>query len=327
MAKTLQEYADWLDGRDDLIWPKPPKAAPAKATPYVKPLKGIRAVLWGLYGTLLRITDGQLLFLHDQELRMQIALDKTIKEFNMWYSMSRKPGAAWEYMFQQYKAVLRDLEMTSVRKGDSPEINSAALWRKLLGRLEQKEYEYDQDFYGDMDELSEKVAYFFHASFQGVEAAPNAVNALTAVAQSEMTQGLLADAQPFTFVQMLRALKQQGILPPLDKAFAPGCLTLSHQEGVRKPSPSLYRTSQQRFRQLGIAPNEVLYVSATLRDDLAIAKQSGMRTALYAGDKLSLKATSAEVKDPEMKPDRLLTDLIQICDILEIPANASTTSR
>jgi FMN phosphatase YigB (HAD superfamily) len=318
MPKTLPQYIDWLHDRDD-IWPAPPKPVPAKATPYLKPLEGIRAVTWDVYGTLLRISDGRLLFLHPQQLRMQVALEKTIHEFNMWQSMSRKPGQPWEYMLEQYKTVLEEQQMAGTKhKGDFPEIDSAALWRKLLGRLEQKEYQYDEAFYGDMDELSEKVAYYFHARLQGVEAAPNALAALSAVAGAGLKQGLLADGQPFTLPQLLRALRGQGTLPPLGDLFDPACVTLSYREGIRKPSKSLYRLCRERFEQLGIAPGEVLHVGARLRDDLAAAKQAGMRTALYAADKTSLQATKDEMRDPALKPDRLLTDLARIRDILSI---------
>jgi hypothetical protein len=42
----------------------------------------------------------------------------------------------------------------------------------------------------------------------------------------------------------------------------------------------------------------------------------GMRTALFAGDKESLQATSAQVKDPATRPDALLTELPQIAEIV-----------
>ena len=316
MAKSLQEYVEWL-GERDYIWPAPPKFEPAKATPFLKPLAGIRAVTWNIYGTLLRIADGNLLFETSQQLRLQVAMEKTIREFNMWNSMSRKPGAPWEYLLQQYRRELKDERFTgSQQKGDYPEVNSTNIWRVLMGRLDQKEYQYDESFFGDADELSEKVAYFFHANLQGIEASTNALQSLLQVSKLGITQGLLADAQPFTLIQLLRALKQQGTLPPLGDLFVPGCLTLSYQEQIRKPSKSLYTTCLERFESLGIGPGEVLHVSNQLRDDLAIAKQVGMRTALFAGDKISLQATSAEVSDPAMKPDRLMTNLSQIQQIL-----------
>lgn len=319
MPKTLMEYADWIYEREDLIWPSAPKIVPVKATPSIKPLPGIRAVTWSIYGTLLRISDGCLLFDHPEPLKMQVALEKTVHEFNMWYSMTRRPGAPWEHMLEQYSRVLTEYRMAGRQhKGDFPEIDSGAIWRKLLGRLEQKDYEYQESVYGSIEELSDKVAYFFHASLQGVVASRHALKTLSAVSQAGIRQGLLADAQCFTMVQLLRALKAQGKLPPLDDLFSTDCMTLSFQERVRKPSNSLYKTCVKQFKELGIAPQEVLHIGTRLRDDLAFAKGAGLRTALFAGDQTSLQATKEDLKNANLKPDRLLTDLLQIRDVLSI---------
>jgi hypothetical protein len=41
-----------------------------------------------------------------------------------------------------------------------------------------------------------------------------------------------------------------------------------------------------------------------------------MKTALYAAEKLSLQAAPEDLKDPAMKPDRLVTSLSQVRDII-----------
>ncbi len=69
-----------------------------KARPHLQPLPGIRAVMWNIYGTLLAIPLGELVFEHPQAFIMSNALDKTIQEFKMWGSMSRKPGQPADYM-------------------------------------------------------------------------------------------------------------------------------------------------------------------------------------------------------------------------------------
>ena len=237
----------------------------------------------------------------------------------MWHSMSRKPGPPWEQLYSQYKRFLDEQQMAgSKHKGDFPEVDSVHIWNRLITRLQKKEYEYDISFYGDIDEFSEKAAYFFHANLQGIEASPHAVQALHAVSRSPVTQGLLADTQSFTLLQMLRAIGKQGTLPALESLFATDCVTLSFQEGVRKPSKSLYQKSLMRFQEFGIAPREILHISTRLKDDLLAAKQEGMRTALYAADKVSMQATKKEIRDPELQPDRLMTDLEQIREILSI---------
>ena len=111
MPLTLEQYATYLDGRD-LPWPAPPAIKPKKAIPHLTRLPEVRAVLWNVYGTLLAIPFGELLFEHPQPFVMHMALEKTIAEFKMWASMSRKPGQPSEYMGQT--CTLAQYEMAPV---------------------------------------------------------------------------------------------------------------------------------------------------------------------------------------------------------------------
>lgn len=312
------EYADWLAHRDDLIWPVAPPRVPPKAIPSLKPLPGIKAITWNVYGTLLRISDGDLLLLPAQQIRMQVALEKTIQEFNMWQSMTRKAGAPWEHLYTQYKDVLEEMQLTApAKKGDVGQVDVRRLWRKLISRLEQKEYRYDVDFYGDGEDYAEKVAYFFHSCLQGVAAMDKAAVVVKAVADAGFAQGLLADGQSFTLTQLLRAFQATTKLPSLGQLFSAGCVVLSYAVGVRKPSRSLFAAAADAFARHNIQPAEVLYVSNRWPEDLTVAKQLGFRTALFAGDKNSVQASADELLTSELRPDRLLTELTQIRNLLE----------
>ena len=328
MAKTLEEYSQWLDERK-LLWPTAPVPAAPKATPYLKPLDHVRAVTWGVYGTLLTLAEGRLLFLHPDLLCMEVALDKTIHEFNMWHSMSRKPGAPWEYMFQQYKRLVEDNQLAaSTRPGESPEVNAARIWEVLIGRLGKKEFSWDASLYGEIEEFSEKVAWFFHAALQGAAASPQALSALQHVQKAGLAQGLVGDGQCFSLVQLAKALARQdnGAKPnngsSLTKLLTRNSVFLSYDYGVRQPAASLFEAALERLAKAGIAPAEVLHIAPRLKEELAPAKKLGMRTALYAGDAASLAATPAEVKDAELRPDRILTDLSQIRQIIRIEGQA-----
>jgi FMN phosphatase YigB (HAD superfamily) len=315
MPKTLLEYADWLDGRD-LVWPSAPRHKPITATPRLKKLRGIRAVVWGVYGTLLRIADGRLLFRHPQMVRMQVALEKTAREFNMWNSMYRTPGAPWEYLYRRYEHALEKQETAQCASGDFREVNSTLVWKTIIRELEKKEYQYKASFYGDIDSYSEKVAYFFHASLQGISAEHNALKVAKAIAKAGLKQGLLSDAQPFTPLQMLRAFRAQSKLPPPVDLFAADCSVLSYQEGLRLPSKSLISKCLARFGRLKVEPGEILFISSRLRSELGPASRAGMRTALFAGDGLGLEPASEEQPDPAPQPDCILTDFAQIRDVI-----------
>src|SRR5690349_6096543 len=105
MPLTLDEYATHLDSRG-LPWPAAPAPNPPKVRPHLRQLEGVRAVLWTVYGTLHAMPEEELKLEIDNDFKMNVALDKTIHEFKMWGSMSRKPGQPSEYRREIYKKAL-----------------------------------------------------------------------------------------------------------------------------------------------------------------------------------------------------------------------------
>lgn len=315
MALTLEQYATWLDTRG-LPWPAAPSVEAAKAKPAIKPLPNIKAVLWSIYGTLLAIPFGDLLFEHPTKLIMDVALDKTIDEFKMWGSMSRKPGRPSEYMRHLYDHEL--LLQRSVGGGGErfPEVLSERIWENLLKKLLQKDYTFDAGFYGSLNEYSRKVAYFFHASLQGTGPEPGAATALTLVADAGLKQGLLADGQCFTTLQLARGLKVQDASLNFDALLPADSRVLSCELRARKPSETIFRKAVAAMAAKGIRPEEILHVGSKLGRDIAPARRFGMRCVLYAGDKASLEATPELLKDSAHRPDALITELTQVMDLI-----------
>ncbi|MFN9721182.1 MAG: HAD family hydrolase [Planctomycetota bacterium] len=315
MALSLAEYSDSLDDRK-LIWPRVPLPRPVSANPSVKPLPGIKAVLWDVYGTLIRISDGRFTVFPDEEARLQVALDKTIHEFNMWNHMYRKPGPPWQSMIGLYRSTIERQSMRASTKGDTTDVNLVETWMTLIGKLFEKEYQYDEATYGDLDEFSEKVAFFFHSCLQATEARSNAVQAMSDVAAAGLIQGFLSDGQSFSLLQTLKSLASQAELPPLYELFRAQTLIFSYQNGVRKPSTTLFTKAVQQLRELGVQPAEILHISCRLTTDLVPAKNVGMKTALLVAEKLGLQVDVNVLKDPATRPDRLLTDLGQLRSVI-----------
>jgi FMN phosphatase YigB (HAD superfamily) len=316
MPLTLAEYADSLHERN-LIWPKVPAPQPLKAKPSIAALPGIRVVLWDIYGTLLRTPDGGFTLFPEPEVRLQVALEKTIHEFNMWNSMYRKPGPPWKSMINQYRDYAGRLAMVATkRRGDLTDVNSVHVWRAIVDRLFDKEYVYEEDTLGDVDELSLKIAYFFHRNLQATEARPDAWRAISELYECGIQQGVLADAQPFTMTQLTAALVDQGLSAPTYEYFPSNRNVLSYQMGIRKPSKSLFERAVARLEDTGVDASEILHVSCRLQTDLMPAKAAGMKTALLASEKTGLEAPAEFIKDPQTRPDRLLTDITQITSIV-----------
>jgi len=314
MPLTLEQYATYLDTRG-LPWPAPPDVQPANAKPHLRTMRGVKAVVWNVYGTLLAIPLGELVFEHPQKLVMDVALDKTIDEFKMWGSMSRKPGRPSEYMKHLYD---QELLLNKAATGGErfPEVLAERIWEGLIKKLFQKEYQFDAGFFGSLNEFSKKVAYFFHASLQGVAAEPNAATAMQLVADVGLQQGLLADGQCFTEVQLARSLKAQDSTLNLDAILPPKLRILSCEVRARKPSETIMRQAQLALAERGIRPEETLHVGSRIARDVIPARKIGFRTALYAGDRASLDATAEALKDPAQRPDALLIDLADVTKLL-----------
>ncbi len=315
MPLTLDQYATFLDGRG-LPWPAPPHVKRARARPHLSSLRGIKAVLWSTYGTLISISGGDLLFEHPDDMIMNVALDKTVTEFKMWGAMSRKPGQPAEYLKQIYQLVLLEQRAICLEGERYPEIGAERLWEAILKKLLQKDYKFDAIFYGGLAEYSRKIAYFFHASLQGTACYAGAADALAWCREQGLVQGLLGQGQCFTTLQLQRGLEAQQPGIKLDALISPELRMLSHEVRSRKPSPRLFRHALTELGKMGITPEETLHVGSSLRLDVAPARRLHMKTALFAGDKASLQASRDELKDPTTRPDALLTKLEQIASML-----------
>jgi hypothetical protein len=315
MPLTLEQYATWLDSRD-LPWPSAPEVERPKAKPHLVALPDVRVVAWSSYGTLLNVAGGELWFEHPQKFIMDLALDKTLQEFKMWGSMSRKPGQPAEYLGQIYRNVLGEHRLAPSCGEKHPEIAAERIWEAIVKKLFAKDYQFDAGFYGSLNEFSRKVAYFFHASLQGTACNDGAAAALTGLHAAGIAQGLLADGQCFTMVQLQRGLAAQEGSLRTEQVLDPALCAVSYEHKARKPSERLFRLLLDALEKRALVPSQVLHVGSRISRDIAPARKLGMRTALFAGDKASLEATLDQLKDPASRPDVLLTRLDQILQIV-----------
>lgn len=313
MALSLEEYADELANRKELIWPKPPTPESASARPGIKLLPGVKCVLWNVYGTLLNIFQGEILFQHPKDIVMDVALDKTIQEFKMWASMSRKPGQPSAYMKVIYDQVMMEQMGIGMPGGEKfPEKLSEKVWESIVNKLFQKDYKFDVGHYGSLNEYSKKIAYFFHASLQGTAAYPGGVEAVRTLSEIGIRQGLFSEGQCFTPAQVRRAIlnEEPGLDPDLmiDRKLR----ILSCEVGARKPSDRMFKKALEVTKSAGLQPEQVLFVSNRLEQDLGHGRKVGFRTALFVGDKSTLQAKPEQLKDPNLRPDLLLTRLDEL---------------
>ena len=64
--------------------------------------------------------------------------------------------------------------------------------------------------------------------------------------------------------------------------------------------------------QYGINENETLYIGNDMLNDVYTAASCGLKTALFAGDKRSLRLRTDNPKVNGLSPDCIITELLQI---------------
>ncbi|MFT3878548.1 MAG: hypothetical protein QM703_02675 [Gemmatales bacterium] len=170
--------------------------------------------------------------------------------------------------------------------------------------------------YGTLEELSIKIAYFFHRSLQGVGAQRDAAETIQWLKDNKFWQGLLADGQAFTAVQIKRSLAEQDPRLQFDFCVPPFARVLSHAVRGKKPSERLFKEMVHRLDKAGISPGETLHVSNDLINDLGPARRHGFLTCLYTGDSASIKATPEMIADKTLRPVAMITELSQVVEML-----------
>jgi len=103
----------------------------------------------------------------------------------------------------------------------------------------------------------------------------------------------------------------------LELGFEPRLCTWSHRRLEAKPSPRLFEALLATLRdEHGIRPDEALFVGNDLRNDVGPAAALGMRTALFAGDRRSLRLREDDPACRAIRPDAVLTELKQVGEVV-----------
>lgn len=318
MALSLEQYAEFLEKRGDPA-PAGPEPEPfPRAKPFVKPLAGIRAVIWSGYGTLMLTPGSEVHLLNPDAIMRRISLEKTIQEFKMWQSMSRKPGEPSQYMATIIEQIVSQklAATTGLGVGNKPEYRIEKVWDAVLDRLVQKDYAYDVAFYGDREDFTRKIAYYYVRASQGSSLFPRTLTTLRELKQRGLGVGIHADGQCVTPVTLGRLLAEQGRFTALGELFDPALCIWSYETGLKKESPGSWQTLGRALADRGIEPASVLYVGNDPERDLAPARKREFRTALFLGDRHSADVRPEQLKDPRTRPDILLTSLDQILDVV-----------
>jgi putative hydrolase of the HAD superfamily len=273
----------------------PPPDLPAElealALPAVPPLRGVRAVIFDIYGTLFVSTAGDIGSAAGSPLeagRSPESLETLAGEYGC--------SAA------ELRGYFRDAVLERHARGQTayPELRVEELWGQFLLQRSGQE------------SGARELALRYELAVNPAYPMPAAAETLALLRSRGLTLGLISNAQFFTpllFEAFFGA-------PPETLGFDHGLLTYSFELGEAKPSPALFAPAKKRLEALGLRPENALYVGNDMFNDIAAASQAGFKTALFAGDRRSLRLREGDPRVRGILPDRVVQGLGDVPDLI-----------
>jgi putative hydrolase of the HAD superfamily len=272
------------------------KPLPTQISPALDVIRGVKAVIFDIYGTLLVSGSGD----------VGTALASSRKEAfrNALVSAgipkpeAKMVNAAEKQFFSEIHARHAASHENGMRY---PEVDVLSVWTSVFQALSL-----------DLTEPScIAAAITYEVTANPVFLMPGAVATLRELRQSGIRLGIVSNAQFYT-----RPLLEYELGNTLEGVgFDLSLCSYSYCVGEAKPSSAIFHPVIQRLSDTyGIQPSKAIYIGNDMLNDVYAASKMNLVTCLFAGDSRSLRLREAENLD--VKPDLVATELSQIITVV-----------
>ena len=244
------------------------------------------AFLFDVYGTLFISGSGDI-SIAEKESRNAGNLNALFRKFGI-------PAPPEEILSRFFSGIEEEHARLKSNGVDFPEVRIEEIWKSVVGL-----------------EDSERLLPFvreYEATVNPVWPMPNAEKVFHHCRMKHIPMGIISNAQFYTAELFPDFFTSD--LPAL--GFDPDLLFYSYVSGYAKPSPFLFQKAAAALAQKQIKPKSVLYIGNDMLNDIYPARKAGFQTALFAGDKRSLRLRQADERCTHLQPDIVITDLIQL---------------
>ena len=280
---------------------KPMAAIPTGTEPQLKSLPGVRVLIYDFYGTLflsgvgdIGIDDGK----SDAGLMTEALESAGIK------IIDSKAGAR---SFEIYTEVVQNEVEEIIKAGIKfPEPDIRKIWRDILITLHNEGLIAPiRDAYTNC-----RVSVEFEARMNPVWPVDGVAETLLHFKSEGLMQGVISNSQFYTPIAFEALMDKSMTKLGLHK----GLLHWSFEERNKKPGLIFYRSFLEKLRKVdpSIKPEEILYAGNDMLKDIYPSSELGLKTALFAGDKRSLKWRRDDDRCKNLQPDIVFTEFKQL---------------
>ena len=259
--------------------------------PHLAMLPPIKCILFDVYGTLLISASG--------DIGSPVAGQRRKAELEpllQHYAISKTPQ---ELADDLETAIASEHHRLKAKGIAFPEIRIEKIWQGVLERE-------------DLDSVK-AFALEYELMTNPVYPMPHMARLLRVCRQCQVSMGIMSNAQFYT--PLLFEYFCHADLVTL--GFHPDLIFFSYQFGMAKPSPQLFAAAVDRLQNCDIDPGETLFLGNDMLNDILPAEECGLLTALFAGDRRSLRLREDHLRCRNLKPLLQLTHLKQLAALLE----------
>jgi len=285
----LAEYARRLHDSERRSYPR--RLSPLRHESACDTLKGVRAVIFDVYGTMVNYWRPGFEERGSREALLLEAFSGVAGRFGMGETLAAMNPAETpaETLCGFYNGLLAVNRQKSAGGGDAPpEVRVEEIWSVIALILKRNGYDAEAvaPWRGDPAGFARCLAYTYNFLSMGRELYPGVSDALKKLKDGNIALGILSDAQFYTPIDLTLMLRDQsgGRIVDYSELFDTDLTFLSCEYGFVKPSVTLYRRLFDALYEYHIVPNQTVVVGNDLAADIAPAAALGMRTALFCGD-------------------------------------------
>lgn len=267
----------------------------------------IKAAIFDIYGTLLVSASGDVEESDHNESNLQRALIE-----GGYIIFDDIPAGAFEFMLADFRFSILEHHKKKKSAGvPYPEINIKNVWGDVLERAIQRGW-----LAPGKAACRDQFVVTFEILSNQVYPMPGMEDIITTFRQRNIPLGIVSNAQFYTPLIMNYYLKNEPseeAIPPFD----PDLTVFSFRLGKGKPDSYLYKSIIPNLRsKYGLQPEETLFIGNDMLNDVYAANEAGFKTALFAGDKRSLRWRADRVGS--LQPDYVITDLQQLKKVITL---------
>lgn len=279
-----------------------------------QPDGNIRAFIFDIYGTLLISASGDI----DQAAFSNRSAERALHAANIEIRDDKAANRqeTLQGLLNDFRRTIENEHNKQRQEGiPHPEIIATDIWRRVL-----KEYHRAQKLIISKHSDINVFTFLFELMSNPVYPMPGMKQVLQKLHEKGLPLGIVSNAQFYTPMIMNHFLEGTFQETNTVEYFDPRLTVYSYQEGRSKPDPVLFRKIAERLHHYyGIRAENALYIGNDMYKDIWTATKAGFRTALFAGDRRSLRLREGHHEVGNLQPDFIIRELSTLLKIIEKP--------